>query len=224
MTRHRHRWLFVPAVGALIAAAPVQAQVELGARASTLGIGLELGYRPARQIGLRASGQMFSITRTEEVEGINYDLKPDLESFGATLDLYPFGSVLFLSGGLLLNRNSGTAEAVIGQTITIGNQTYTNAQVQSLSAELDWTKSMAPYAGLGFVTGGRVGVSLEFGVVFSGKPTVDLSGTTTLTGAQLTTFNQAVASEEAEIVAWIDDNERWTKYYPLVAFGLRFRF
>jgi len=218
------RWLLALVAGSFLATAPAAAQVELGVRASTLGLGLELGFRPTRAIGLRASGQMFSMTREEQVEGVDYELKPDLESFGATLDLYPFGKVLYFSGGMLLNRNTATADAIIGSTITLGSQTYTNSQVQALSADLDWNKSMAPYAGLGFVTGGRVGVSLEFGVVFSGKPTVDLAGTTTLTGSQLTAFNQAVADEEAEIVAWIDDNDRFTKYYPLVAFGLRFRF
>lgn len=200
------------------------AQVEVGVRGSTLGAGAEVSLRLAPHLGVRATGNTLSLTREEEVEGIDYELRPRLRSLGANVDLYPFGSVLYLTGGVVLNNNEATAEAIIGQTITIGNRTYSNTEIQSLRGDLEWARSVAPYAGLGFTTGGRVGFGMEFGVVFSGTPTVTLSGETSLTGAQRQEFDNAVAQEEAEVRAWIDDNRRWTRYYPVVAAGLRIRF
>lgn len=211
-------------LGTLAFSDAAEAQVTIGIRGSTLGAGVELAIRPARMIGLRATGNFLTFTREEEVEGIPYELEPRLRSGGVNLDFYPFGRVLYLSGGLLLNGNEASAEAIIGETITIGNRTYSNTEIQALRGDLEWSRSLAPYAGLGFETGGRVGIAFEAGVVFSGMPTVRLSGTTTLTGQQRQFFDEAVAQEEAEVRAWIDDNRRWTKYHPVVALGLRIRF
>lgn len=205
-------------------AVPAFGQIEVGVRGSTLGAGLEVATRPTARIGVRAGVNSLSLTRDEEVEGIDYELKPRLRSFGVTLDLFPFGNVLYLAGGVLFNRNKATAEAIIGETITIGSRTYSNTEIQALRGELRWNRSAAPYAGLGFVTGGRVGIGFEAGVVFSGTPTIALSGTTTLTGAERQAFDDAVAQEEAEVRDWIEDHRRWTKYYPVLALGVRIRF
>lgn len=211
-------------LGTLALSDVAEAQVTVGIRGSTLGAGVEVALRPARVIGLRATGNFLTFTREEEVEGIPYELEPRLRSGGVNLDFYPFGRVLYLSGGFLLNGNEARAEAIIGETITIGNRTYSNTEIQALRGDLEWSRSLAPYAGLGFETGGRVGIAFEAGVVFSGTPTVRLSGTTALSGQQRQLFDEAAAREEAEVRAWIDDNRRWTKYHPVVALGLRIRF
>ena len=212
------------ALGTVASSSTAGAQVAVGIRGSTLGAGAEVSIRPARMLGVRATGNFLTFTREEEVEGIPYELEPRLRSGGANLDFYPFGKVLYLTGGLLLNANEASAEAIIGPTITIGNRTYSNTEIQSLRGELEWTRSVAPHAGLGLETGGRVGIAFEAGVVFSGTPTVRLSGTTTLTGQERQFFDEAVAQEEAQVRAWIDDNRRWTKYHPVAALGLRIRF
>lgn len=218
-----------PAAGVaalLLALAPpaARAQVAVGVRASTLGVGVEAGYRLTGALALRATATAFSMTREEEVEGVPYELTPRLRAAAAVLDLFPFGAVFHLTGGVVANGNSAEAEAIIGQTITIGNRTYTNTQLQSLRADLDWTRPLAPYLGLGVASGGRVGIIFEAGVVLSGTPEVVLSGETTLTGAERADFDQAVADEEAEIRQWIEDHRRWTRYYPVVALGVRIRF
>jgi hypothetical protein len=212
------------ALGTAASSSPAGAQVAVGIRGSTLGAGVEVSIRPARMIGLRATGNFLTFTREEEVEGIPYELEPRLRSGGVNADFYPFGRALYLSGGLLLNGNEASAEAIIGESITIGNRTYSNTEIQSLRGDLEWSRSLAPYLGLGFESGGRVGIAFEAGVVFSGTPAVSLNGTTTLTGPERQFFDDAVAQEEAEVRAWIDDNRRWTNYYPVVALGLRIRF
>lgn len=224
MLRHPVRPLAVLTLLALAGAAPASAQVTVGLRASTLGAGAEVIIRPTRALALRGTGNLLSFTREEEVEGIRYDLEPRLRSFGASADFYPFGSVLYLSGGVLLNDNTASAVAVNDGTITIGNQTYTSDQIQELRGDLEWDRTLAPWAGFGLATGGRIGIAFEAGIVFSGTPIVTLSGTTSLTGPERQEFDDAVAAEQAEVRAWIDDNSRWTKYYPVVAFGIRVAF
>jgi hypothetical protein len=212
-------------LGALhLSAAPLAAKFSVGVRASTLGIAVDAGYRLNSRLALRAGINKFSFTRDEEIEGIEYMLKPDLSSFSGLVDFYPFGGVLHLTGGLIANNNSASAVALNTGTIEIGDESYTPSEVQELRGDLEWSKSTAPYLGFGLNSGGRVGLVFEAGVAFSGTPTVRLSGTTSFTGPQKAVFDQAVADEEAEIRTWIDDNERFTKYYPVVALGLRIRF
>ena len=204
--------------------APLAAQVSVGIRGSTLGIGVDVGYRLTSRLGVRAGGNALSFTRDEEIEGIDYDLKPDLKSFTGVVDFYPFGKVLHFTGGMLLNENTASAVATNTGTIVIGNRTYDSNQIQELRGDLEWSKSTAPYLGIGLNSGGTVGIAFEAGIAFSGTPTVMLSGTTSFTGAQKAEFDQAVQDEQAEVRAWIDDHERWTKYYPVAALGVRIRF
>lgn len=208
----------------LLAAVPLAAQVSVGIRGSTLGIAVDVGYRLNSHLGVRAGGNALSFTREEEVEGIDYDLTPDLKSFSGMVDFFPFGKVLHFTGGMLLNENAASAVAINDGSIEIGNRLYSSNQIQELRGDLEWSKSTAPYLGLGLTSGGMVGIAFEAGIAFSGTPTVALSGTTNLTGAEKSEFDQAVQVEEAEVRAWIDDHERWTKYYPVVALGLRIRF
>jgi len=208
----------------LLMATPAQAQFSVGIRGSTLGIGVDAGYRLTSRVGLRVGGNAVSFTRDEEIEGIEYELKPDLKSFSGLVDFYPFGKVLHFTGGMLVNKNKASAVATTNGSIEIGSRIYSSSEIQELRGDLEWSKSSAPYLGFGLNSGGMVGIAFEAGIAFSGTPTVMLSGTSSFTGAQLTEFNQAIADEETEIRAWIDDNERFTKYYPVVALGIRIRF
>lgn len=215
----------VLALGAMILlATPARAQFSVGIRGSTLGIGVDAGYRLNSRLGVRVGGNALSLTRDEEIEGIEYELKPDLKSFSGLVDFYPFGKVLHFSGGMLLNENTASAVATNTGTIEIGSRTYNSSEIQELRGDLEWSKSSAPYLGFGLNSGGGIGIAFEAGIVFSGTPTIMLSGTSSFTGQQKTEFDQAIAEEEAEVRSWIDENERFTKYYPVVALGIRVRF
>lgn len=225
MRRQGTTWAMASVCILAWAAAPDRAvaQTEIGGRASTLGLGAEVGVRPSSRIGLRLALYRLNVTREEEVEGIPYELTPRFSSITATADFYPFGKVLFLSGGVIQNDNAVTADAIIGSSITIGNRTYSNAEVQALGGRVDWTRAVAPWVGLGLTTGGRVGIVFEAGVAFTGVPRVSLAGITTLTGAERAAFLAAMEEEEDEIRAWLDEHKQWTRYYPVVSLGLRLR-
>lgn len=226
MSRWRGAWAVAAVCATAWSVAPPRAaaQTEIGVRASSLGLGAEVGARPSSRLGLRLALYRLKLSSEEEVEGIPYELTPRLSSITATVDFYPFGKVLFLSGGVIQNDNAVTADAIIGSSITIGSRTYSSAEVQALGGRMDWTRAVAPWVGLGLTSGGRVGVVFEAGVAFTGVPRVSLAGITTLTGPEQAAFIAAMEQEEAEIRAWLDENKRWTRYYPVVSLGLRVRF
>ncbi len=206
----------------LAAAAPVQAQVGIGLRASTLGAGGELSVR-GKYLGLRVGGYYFTTNRNATIQGIDYALKPKLQNATAIVDLHPLGSAFHLSGGMLYNSNQGTVEAQLTGPITIGTTTYQPSDVGSLTGEVRYASKYAPYAGLGFSGRGRVSLLFDVGVVFSGYPKVALTGTTNLTGQAKAAFDQNVQQEIQNVQDDIESRS-YLKYYPVVSLGLRFGF
>ena len=56
---------------------------------------------------------------------------------------------------------------------SIGNRTYTGAEVGTITGTVDFASS-APYFGVGWgnATSGRLGIALDLGLVFQGTPQV----------------------------------------------------
>jgi hypothetical protein len=198
------------------------AQFGIAARASTLGIGAEVSYRANRMVGLRVGGNYFSISKDATIENIDYHVTPHLENGTALVDLYPLGSALHLTGGLLINHNEGRLVARLNQDIEIGGQTYTPAEVGSLLGTVDFKKA-APYLGFGFAGRGKVSLLFDLGVGITGTPRVDLVGTTPLTGQAKAQFDANVQDELAQVRAEID-GKSYLKFHPVLSLGLKIGF
>lgn len=220
------RPLFALALASLVSAtatAEAGAQMGIGVRASTLGVGGELSYRASRYLGLRAGGHYLTFSRSATIEGIAYDMTPRLQSGTAVVDLHPFGGAFHLSGGLLWNSNEGRVVAQLAGPVTIGGQTYQPSDVGELSGVVGYTSKYVPYAGLGFAGRGRVSLLLDLGVAFSGYPQVALTGSSNLTGQAQVVFDQNVQQELQEFQAEIESRS-YLRYFPVVSLGLRFGF
>jgi len=202
--------------------AALHAQVGLGVRASTLGIGAELSYRISRNFGIRLGGNYLQFSRDATIEDIDYHLTPHFENVTAILDLHPFGGSFHLSGGLLLNYNEGRMVARLNHDIEIGGDTYTPQEVGSLTGTVGFKKA-APYLGIGFAGRSRVAVLVDLGVGFTGTPRVDLVGATNLTGAAKDQFDANVEQERQEAQAEINDH-KILRYHPVVSLGLKISF
>jgi hypothetical protein len=221
--RQRTASIAILALVAMAPLGPLDAQVGLSARASTLGVGGELSIRPSRYLGLRAGGHYFSFTRSATIEGIAYDLTPRFQNGFGIVDLHPFGSAFHLSGGMLWNSNEGGVVAQLTGPITIGGQIYQPADVGSLTGLVTYQKEAVPYAGLGFSGRGRVSLLFDLGLVFSGFPQVSLSSATNLTGPARDALLQSVQQEAQEIQTEIESRS-YLKYYPVVSVGIRLGF
>lgn len=217
------RFKVLPIVILALGATPAAGQIGLAIRASTLGVGSELSFRPNRNVGLRAGGNYFRFTRSTTIEGVSYDMTPRFQSGSATLDLHPLGNAFHFSGGIMWNQNRGDVTAQLTGPVTIGGTTYQPSEVGSLSGRVDYSTKFAPYAGLGFAGRGRVSLVFDLGVVFSGHPRATLTGTTSLTGPAKTVFDQNVQQEIQDIQAEIESRS-YLKYYPVVSLGLRVGF
>jgi hypothetical protein len=225
LIRYAEIGLLTVAGFALVAPAPTWAQrptIAIGVKASTLGFGGELTLGINKRIALRAGGNLYKHDFDVTVEDIDYSMGFDWKSGMTVLDFHPFGNAFRLTGGAVWNGNKLSLTADPSTSVDIGNQTYTAAEIGTLSGAIDFNK-VAPYLGFGLATQGRVGFTFDLGAAVQGSPKVTYTGTTTLTGPAQTTFNQNVAAETAEIQQDLDGRS-YLKYYPVLAVGLQVKF
>ncbi len=223
--------LLYPVVAGLLLCAPLSAQTRtvshhgadasIGVRFGTLGLGGEVAKLINPHIGLRVGANFLShsITRTES--DITFDATLKLKGVSGLVDLFPGSRGSFhLTGGIMTNPMEITAVGVptSGGSYTINNVDYTAAQVGTLTASGKWPKT-SPYAGFGFGSPASNGGGLKFvfdlGAVIA-KPTILLAATGTAPGLQANVAAQQVKTQA--------DVEKYAKVYPVISFGLVYRF
>ena len=190
--------------------------VSVGVRASTLGLGAEVALGLSDKVEVRGVGNYFSVSRDFDWSDVTYSADLKLKSAGVLFDLYA-GPLRLTAGGMWNgNKLSGSADPTV--SVTIGDTTYSAANVGTLTAGIDFQK-FAPYVGLGLGGRGKVGFFFDLGVVLQGSPQINYVATTSLTGPALTKFTQEVSDE----IINIEDDLSVFKYYPVVALGLRLK-
>jgi hypothetical protein len=219
----RARFLAVVLAIAPVATAHAQqgADLSVGIRAGTLGIGAEVNKLITGHFGVRASINTFSASTTQSQSDIDFDAHIKLKAFTGLVDIYPSNRGSFhLTGGVITNPVSIDASGVPtgNGTYDINGTTYTAAQVGTLSGHGDYPKA-SPYAGLGWGTPAAKHFGLKF--VFDlgaaiGKPTITLSSSNS--NAQL---QSDLAAQQAKTQT---DVEKYAKVYPVLSFGLVARF
>lgn len=214
----------------LVPRAPALAEVALGGKVGTLGVGVELTAGLSPQWNARLGLQGGSISDRREVSDIEYDATADLQSASAFLDWHPGGRGFRLSGGLLYNGTEIEGRSLVPRSgiYDIGGVPVPASQVGTLSAQADFDP-LAPYAGLGWGNavgeGGKVRFVFDLGVVFQGKADVTLRANLP-PGSPL---DNPVAREALEILLEREarDLERDAEdydLYPVAAIGISYRF
>ena len=108
-------------------------------------------------------------------------LKTSLVSAGATLDWHPFSNGFRLSaGGRYHNFDlAGSTNAMA--SYTIGDHTYTGAQIGKLNATVKSANPIAPYLGLGYdsahFSASHWALALDVGVIYGGTPSSTITAT-----------------------------------------------
>ncbi|MHB1529961.1 MAG: hypothetical protein ACYCXT_11120 [Acidiferrobacteraceae bacterium] len=121
-------------------------------------------------------------------------------------------------------RKQGTGSGTSRQadsTVTINNNTYTAAQVGTLTGRIDYARKIEPYLGLGW---GNLAprhhgfvYNVDLGVLFTGSPQVSLNASNPGNNAQLTAdvaAAQATAQNDASKVT----------LWPMIQIGLGYAF
>lgn len=197
----------------------VRADIGINPRASTLGVGAQVtwGINDSLSVGVEAN--RFDKSINDAYGGINYRYEIDSNSFAVLGHWYPSGrgGVFRLTAGLYRNDSqvSGTAGLTSGSSYTIGNNTYTAAQIGSLTGTATFDKN-APYLGIGWGgrPGERFGFTFDLGAMYVGAPRVSLA----TTGGVVTAADLEAERQQVE------NDFRNVKWFPLIAFGVYVRF
>jgi len=207
--------------------------VAVGVTAGTAGIGGQVTAGVLPFLNVRGSIQGFGINRSINEDGIDYDGKLQLLTYGAYVDVYPFIKGPRLSAGLVGNANKVRLRATCEDSCEVGDLTVSGRDAQ-VNGRLGFN-GVSPYLGLGFtnpIQGLPFYVGFDAGVLFHGKPKPQLSaaGTGTISDGNGTRANvdlandpavqDAIAREESNLAADIDQY----KFYPVVQVSIGWRF
>lgn len=208
--------------------------LAVGVTAGTAGIGGQLTTSVLPFVNARLSIQGFNYSRSINEDGIDYDGKLKLFTYGGFVDVYPFIKGPRLSAGLIGNANKVRLKATCPDTCEVGDVTVSGGDAR-VNGRLGF-RNVAPYVGLGFTNpmqGLPFYVGFDAGVMFHGKPkpqlaaagtgTVTDSGGNTRTDVDLATdpdVQAALATEEQNLAADVDQY----KFYPVVQLSLGWRF
>ena len=191
----------------------------VGAKAGTLGLGVEGTWRPLPFFDLRAGLNLYDYAIGSGSEaGINYDTSLNLDTVYATANFrVPLNPFRFTVG---MYSNSNELSMVSrGATGTVGGVTYLPSEVGTLRSTVSF-KSTAPYLGFGFDfrAFNRIGINLDFGFLWQDSPIVTLTSNGTLAGDPL--FDSALDTERLELETELED----FKAYPVFSIGFAFNF
>ncbi len=196
------------------------ADFSIGAKAGTIGAGLEGIYHFDDQFALRGTVGSYTYSNSREISGINYDYDLGLTAGGVLLDIFPKGKRFYFTGGVLLNASVFDADAIIVDTIDVGGTTYTAADVGELSGELEF-QPITPYIGMGWRwRNNKPGLSIgvEAGLIFQGKGDIAITATGPI--ADTPGFQTDVLAEIDEI----EDQLGIAKLFPVLEARLVYRF
>lgn len=222
----------ISGLAALLFAMPVQAQIgpfAVGAKASTLGLGVEATMRLTGPLALRASYNSYTISTTSQSDDseIDFDVKLKLQGTPITLDLHPTGGSFRISGGMVFNTPTGELTATNATTMTIGGDTYNPGEVGRLKGEIHGRKN-APYLGIGFdnavFSRSRISFGFDLGVVAVGTLEPGLTAETSLSGAAKAQLDANIDRELQKVRDQIADLPAGAKYYPVIGLSLKLRF
>jgi len=208
------------------AAAP---DFAMALRAGTPGVGLDLDFGLSPMFGVRVGYSGFDINHSVDTSDVDYSGKLKLSMGTALVDWYPFAGVFHLTAGAAFNS---TKLDVAGQpsagTYTINGDTYNSSQIGSLTGQLKFGNSVAPYVGFGWgnPTGadGHIHFLLDVGVIYGGTPSVSLTaecGSAAPSGSPVCDQAQSDVVTEQQKLRNKADILQW---YPVLNFGVAVRF
>jgi hypothetical protein len=209
----------------------------LAFRTSTLGLGADVGARLADHVNLRVGFSGFNYSRTVSDGNIPYLGVLRLRSLQALVDWFPGHGGFHLSpGALLYDGNRVTANALFshGQILSSGTKIFTSDPKDPITgAARSSMRKIAPMilAGFGSVVprSRRLGISVDFGVVFQGLPSTSFTMLGSACDAKGKNCSKIAA--DADIQSDVRAGEQTMqndlsimKYYPIASVSLGYHF
>lgn len=197
------------------------ADMGVGVKVGTLGVGLEGRWSPLPWLDLRLGANQYDFDDTGSRAGINYDGTFALDTIYATgnfrFPLSPFR----VTAGVFSNNNEVqlVSQDPGGADFNIGGVTFSSADVGSLQSTTSFEKT-APYVGIGydFEIFGKVGLNFDVGMLWQGEPAVTLTADGIASSQQV--FLDALEAERLEI----EDDVSNYKAFPVLSVGFVYNF
>lgn len=207
-------------VAASTAAAADWPRMSAGVSLSSLGAGANFALEVNNALEARVGINAFSMDFDIEVDDLSYNGDIDLNSTSAILDVYPVRNSGFrISFGAVMNGNEVDGTATPAAATEFGGTVFQPEEIGSATANISYPSS-APYLGLGWGrrTGrqGKFMFSVDAGVLFQGRATVDLQVENPLgviTDADIAQARQEIEAELSEF-----------ETYPVVTMGFSYSF
>lgn len=211
-------------VAAFFAAGSAQADVGVTGNLGTTGLGVHLSVPVQPSLNARFGLNALNYSYSGNTSNVDYDLKLKLQTVEALLDWFPSSSQFRLSGGVVYNGTKVDAKAKSNSSgsYTFNGRTYTAADAGTINGRVDFRK-VSPYLGIGW--GNAIakdkgwGFSADLGVLFQGSPRTSLTNS----GCTLPDCSQLAADVAAENRK-LDDEVNSFKTYPIIRFGVSYRF
>ena len=193
--------------------------VWLGARAGTLGIGIEAAWHPIPWLDLRVGANQFDYDRRGSEAGVSYDAELSFDNYYGTANFrFPLSPMRFTAGAYS-NGNELLLTSRDAPSFEIGGTIYPAAAVGTLSSTTSF-ETLAPYVGIGFDFDvfDKVGMSLDLGVLWQGEPDVTLEADGLLANDPL--FLNSLEAERQELAAEFENYKAW----PVLSLGFNYKF
>lgn len=199
--------------------------VGIGAKAGTLGLGVEISTSLLPTTRLRGGFNYLSYSFDSSISNIDYEFEPEFNSFSLLFDWHPFSGSFFLSGGVYLNNNSvGVTGSAPDNIVPAAYSDFAFLTDElSISGDVEF-RPVAPYAGLGWRSNSGEtgwGIAVELGVLFQGAPDVqNLRVNAPIEINQVNEVQTFLADQEQEI----EDELSRFEFYPVAAATLTYHF
>lgn len=207
------------AAGIAAAGAAHAVDMGIGLKVGTHGLGADLGFGLSERFTLRLGYSGLSWSGDFEEEDITYDTKLRLAAFSGLVD-WKFWRQVRLTAGLVHVKDKGALTGTpTGGTFTINDVDYAASEVGTISGTVRMGKSATPYLGIGYGDIARKGLSFyaDLGILFQGKPDVELSANCGAT-ARCAQLQADVEAEERKLQEDLDK----FKYYPILNLGIAY--
>ena len=195
--------------------------VSVGAHISTLGYGFNLSTKLNSYFGLSLESNRLYFDFDTNLGTVNYNTSLDMTNTGLTLEIHPFRNAFFVSGGYFYHRNEFEFSMESNLQITFQGQTYTASEIGGLNGTIDYGR-YSPFLGIGYDSAFNRKGSWSFyfraGILFIGKPNVDIQSTGSL--ADTKEIQAKIRREEESL----RDAFEALSVYPVVTVGIKYRF
>ena len=198
----------------LASSGAANADFGVGVKGGTLGLGIEGRWSPLPWLDVRAGANQYDFEVAGSQAGINYDATFAMDNYYLTGNIrFPL-SPFRVTAGAFSNGNGVqmVSQDTGGALLIIGNTAFDTAEIGSLVTDTSFA-NVAPYIGFGydFEVFGKIGLNLDFGLLWQGEPTVDIyaTGYDTASPATQALLDSAYVVEKAEFEYEISNFKAW---------------